>query len=105
MDIIQKPSDSECYTRSSEPFRLYLCLFQNINEFKLCFIVKTGDLCWGGNASPLTGERWAHSGISLSFQYDCKRGVTKFMARNNSGRGNLYEAPEIITRISYLYVT
>jgi hypothetical protein len=26
MDEVQKPSDSECYTPSSEPFRIYLNL-------------------------------------------------------------------------------
>jgi hypothetical protein len=33
MDKVQKPSDSECYTPSSEPYRFYLMLRTQTMEF------------------------------------------------------------------------
>jgi hypothetical protein len=67
--------------------KIYSCLFHNFNKLKFRSVMNRRGLCWDGNASPLTGERFARNGISLSFQYDCKLRVTKFMARNNTGRG------------------
>jgi hypothetical protein len=38
MDTVQKPDDSECYTPSSEPFRLYselvFAILEQVNEYK-----------------------------------------------------------------------
>jgi hypothetical protein len=32
MDSVQKPSNSECYTPSSEPFRIYLHVYETLFE-------------------------------------------------------------------------
>jgi hypothetical protein len=58
MDKVQKLSSNECYTPSSEPFRIYECntLFRNVGEFMLEYIssldgeIGYGVLDWTGLA-------------------------------------------------------